>query len=131
MEGKKDGCFLLSVAHDTWVELLYRDCLNAETRSPFSPEGPPNPEWWEQITHIQGDREDRADFAAKLKGKSFDAVIDTQAYRKGRCRIGGGGIRWKRGAVCYGQHRIGIFGGRGRFFQALHIPRVDRGLVIN
>ena len=44
--------------------------------------GTTQPEWWEQIEHIQGDREDRADFAAKLKGKSFDAVIDTQAYRK-------------------------------------------------
>ena len=44
--------------------------------------GTTQPEWWHQIEHIQGDREDRADFAAKLKGKSFDAVIDTQAYRK-------------------------------------------------
>ena len=44
--------------------------------------GTTQPEWWEQIEHIQGDREDRSDFAAKLKGKSFDAVIDTQAYRK-------------------------------------------------
>ena len=44
--------------------------------------GTTRPEWWEQVEHIQGDREDRSDFAAKLKGKSFDAVIDTQAYRK-------------------------------------------------
>ena len=44
--------------------------------------GTTRPEWWDQIEHIQGDREDRVDFAAKLKGKSFDAVIDTQAYHK-------------------------------------------------
>ena len=42
--------------------------------------GTTRPEWWEQIEHIQGNREDQADFAAKLNGKSFDAVIDTQAY---------------------------------------------------
>ena len=74
--------FLSSVAHGTWVGLLCRDCLNAGTRSPYFSRGTTQPEWWEQIEHIQGDREDRSDFAAKLKGKSFDAVIDTQAYRK-------------------------------------------------
>ena len=42
--------------------------------------GSTQPEWWEQVEHIQGDRKDRSDFTAKLKGKSFDAVIDTQAY---------------------------------------------------
>ena len=44
--------------------------------------GVAQPEWWDQVSHIQGDRNDRRDFAAKLKGVSFDAVIDTQAYQK-------------------------------------------------
>lgn len=39
------------------------------------------PDWWDRIEHLQGDRSVRGDFAAKLKGRTFDAVIDTQAYR--------------------------------------------------
>ncbi len=44
--------------------------------------GNAKPHWWDRIEHIQGDRAEHAEFEAKLKGKSFDAVIDTQAYRK-------------------------------------------------
>ena len=44
--------------------------------------GNTRPEWWDTVEHIQGDRTDRPDFVAKLRGKSFDGVIDTQAYRK-------------------------------------------------
>ncbi len=44
--------------------------------------GGARPEWWDGVEHIQGDRNDRSDFTARLKEKSFDAVIDTQAYRK-------------------------------------------------
>ena len=40
------------------------------------------PDWWERVEHIVGDRNDRAGFVAKLKREKFDAVIDTQAYRK-------------------------------------------------
>lgn len=44
--------------------------------------GGARPEWWDGVEHIRGDRNDRSDFTARLKGKSFDAVVDTQAYRK-------------------------------------------------
>ena len=44
--------------------------------------GTTKPDWWDQVEHIQGDRENRDDFQAKVKGKSFDAVIDSQAYKK-------------------------------------------------
>jgi len=44
--------------------------------------GTSRPEWWDRVEHIQGDREDREDFEAKLKGKPFDVVIDSQAYKK-------------------------------------------------
>ena len=43
--------------------------------------GNTQPEWWDQVGHIQGDRNDHDDFNAKLKGAPFDAVVDTQAYR--------------------------------------------------
>ena len=39
------------------------------------------PGWWSRVSHIPGDRNDAADFNAKLKALSFDAVVDTQAYR--------------------------------------------------
>src|SRR5881296_1018807 len=41
-----------------------------------------HPVWWDRVRHIAGDRTDRPDFHAKLKGRSFDAVIDTRAFRK-------------------------------------------------
>ena len=44
--------------------------------------GTSRPEWWDRVEHIPGDRENREDFEAKLKGKQFDAVIDSQAYKK-------------------------------------------------
>jgi nucleoside-diphosphate-sugar epimerase len=44
--------------------------------------GTSRPEFWDEVDHILGDRNDRDDFAAKLKGRPFDAVIDQIAYRK-------------------------------------------------
>ena len=44
--------------------------------------GSSRPDWWDQVEHIQGDRDNRPDFMAKLMGKKYDAVIDSQAYRK-------------------------------------------------
>ena len=44
--------------------------------------GNTKPDWWDRIEHIPGDRTDRADFKSKLAGKFFDAVIDTQAYKR-------------------------------------------------
>ena len=44
--------------------------------------GSSRPHWWSQIEHITGDREDKSGFARSLKGKRFDCVIDTQAFKK-------------------------------------------------
>ena len=106
------------MAHDTWVGLLCRDCLNAGTTSPSFPEGPPDPNGGSRFSRFRGDREDRADLAAKLKGKSFDAVIDTQAYGKedvesavgafngnvGRYVIVSTGSVYLEGAVDFSEH---------------------------
>jgi 2'-hydroxyisoflavone reductase len=43
--------------------------------------GSTRPPWWDQVIHIHGDRNDYPDFSSKLKGRWFDAVIDTQAYK--------------------------------------------------
>jgi len=44
--------------------------------------GRTKPEWWEQVESIVGDRDDREGFVKALSGRTFDAVIDTQAFRK-------------------------------------------------
>ena len=42
--------------------------------------GNQRPPFWDQVKHIQGDRKDPNDFHKKLKGKTFDAVIDNIAF---------------------------------------------------
>ncbi|MCZ6633022.1 MAG: NAD-dependent epimerase/dehydratase family protein [bacterium] len=44
--------------------------------------GNTRPEWWDRITHIPGDHTDAESFTSQLKGKTFDAVLDTQAFKK-------------------------------------------------
>lgn len=44
--------------------------------------GNAQPVWWDRVQRITGDRTDLPDFHAKLKGRSFDAVIDMRAFRK-------------------------------------------------
>ncbi len=43
--------------------------------------GNTKPDWWDQISHIEGDRTETDDFHRKLQGKTFDAVLDTQAFK--------------------------------------------------
>lgn len=40
------------------------------------------PHWWDGVEHIIGDRNDVDDLRSRLHGKSFDAVLDTQAFKK-------------------------------------------------
>ncbi len=42
--------------------------------------GNARPAFWDRVEHINGDRNDTADFSAKLAGKQFDAVIDNIAF---------------------------------------------------
>lgn len=44
--------------------------------------GQTKPGWWNRVEHIAGDRDDREGFVNALSGKTFDAVIDTQAFQK-------------------------------------------------
>ena len=44
--------------------------------------GNARPGWWDRVDHLIGDRTDAADLRSKLRVRSFDAVIDTQAYRR-------------------------------------------------
>jgi 2'-hydroxyisoflavone reductase len=44
--------------------------------------GNTRPDWWDDVAHVTGDRHDADGFIEKLRGRRFDAVIDTQAYKK-------------------------------------------------
>ena len=44
--------------------------------------GNSRPNWWDRVEHIRGDRSDRTQFEGKLRGREFDAVLDTRAFRK-------------------------------------------------
>ena len=43
--------------------------------------GTTRPHWWDRVSHVAGDRNNPDEFRAKLSGMSFDAAVDTQAYR--------------------------------------------------
>jgi len=63
-------------------KILVRLLLDrGDTVTVFS-RGTSKPEWWNEVHHIPGDRSDYDDFGEKLKGNPFDAVIDTQAYKR-------------------------------------------------
>ena len=63
-------------------KILVQLLLDRGDRVTVFSRGTTKPEWWERVDHVQGDRNEYADFEAKLKGKQFDLVIDTQAYKK-------------------------------------------------
>ena len=44
--------------------------------------GNARPDFWNQIDHINGDRNDAVDFANKLANKQFDVVIDNIAFNR-------------------------------------------------
>ena len=59
---------------------VVRKLLDQGDRVTIFSRGNVKPDWWNEVEHIQGDRFETEDFAAKLKGRRFDAVIDSQAF---------------------------------------------------
>ena len=56
--------------------------LNAGHEVTVFSRGNVRPDFWKQIDHIAGDRNDADDFASKLANKQFDAVIDNIAFNR-------------------------------------------------
>lgn len=59
---------------------IVEELLNAGYRVTVFSRGNQRPPFWDQIQHIQGDRRNPDDFHEKLKGKTFDVVIDNIAF---------------------------------------------------
>ena len=62
--------------------MAVRKLLDQGDRVTIFSRGNVKPDWWDEVEHIQGDRFETDDFTAKLKGRRFDAVIDSQAFGK-------------------------------------------------
>ena len=58
-----------------------RRLLDRGDRVTIYSRGNARPDFWNDVDHIIDDRTDRAGFAANLKGRQFDAVVDNVAYR--------------------------------------------------
>jgi nucleoside-diphosphate-sugar epimerase len=63
-------------------KLIVRRLLARGDRVTLFTRGNTRPEFWDQVEPILGDRKDHAAFEAALAGRTFDAVIDQQAYTK-------------------------------------------------
>ena len=59
-----------------------RELLERGDRVTVFSRGNTQPEWWDEVEHIAGDRTDEDTFREALEGKAFDAVLDMQAFRK-------------------------------------------------
>ena len=74
--------------------------------------GASRPDYWGQVSHIQGDRTDHDDFAAKLRGKTFDAVIDNVAYNVDDARAAASVLKGRTGKYLT-TSTVSIYGGPG------------------
>jgi len=62
--------------------LAVRKLLDQADKVTVFSRGNTKPDWWNDVEHISGDRGQIEDFKAKLRGRTFDAVIDTQAFQR-------------------------------------------------
>ena len=100
-------------------KFLVQRLLDRGDRVSIFTRGTSRPDWWDRIEHIQGDREDRPDLMSKLKGRSYDAVIDTQAYKREDVESAVETFRGNIGRYLNGEHRLGVSGRHGGLFQSL------------
>ena len=83
------------------------------------------PEFWDDITHIQGDREQRDDFVDKLKDKEFDAVIDNLAFRVEDAQAVVQALQGRTGKYLVAS-TVSIYGAAGHFLEWRTLATQDR-----
>lgn len=88
--------------------------------------GQKRPEFWAEVHPILGDRQDYEDFERKLRGKSFDGVIDNIAYRKEDVECAVRTFRGNIGKYLF-TSTISVYGASGhalqrRTRQTAHLP---------
>ena len=74
------------------------------------------PDFWDDVDHIQGDRTEHDDFVRKLRGKTFDVVVDNQAFRVADARAVVKALQGRAGKYLFAS-TISIYGGLGHAHQ--------------
>ncbi|MBM3944494.1 MAG: NAD-dependent epimerase/dehydratase family protein [SAR202 cluster bacterium] len=92
--------------------------------------GNTKPDFWKDVDHITGDRTDYADFAKKLKGKKFDAVIDNQAYKTEDVKSVVETMKGNVGKYVVAT-TVSIYGGPGHAIEWRDYARRDRPLWVD
>ena len=87
--------------------------------------GQSRPEFWDDVERIEGDRTDYDDFAGKLRGRSFDAVIDNVAYKVEDARAA---VRALKGATAkyLFTSTVSVYGGPGHAIKWRTVSDKDR-----
>ncbi len=91
---------------------IVRDLLERGDDVTIYSRGNTRPDFWGDCDHIVGDRTDYEDFAAKLSGRSFDAVIDNLAFRVEDVQVADRALRGNIGRYLVAS-TVSIYGGPG------------------
>lgn len=92
--------------------------------------GNSKPPFWDDVEHIIGDRTNYDDFANKLKGKKFDAVIDNVAFKTEDVKSVVKVLRGNVGKYVVAT-TVSIYGGPGHALQWQDYSKRDRPLWID
>ena len=88
--------------------------------------GQTRPDFWDDVAHIQGDRNDYEDFVEKLKGKSFDAVIDNLAFKWEDAQAVVKALKGQTGKYLVAS-TVSIYGGPGHALKTRRMDQADTG----
>ena len=98
-------------------KLIVRKLLARGDKVTIYSRGNVKPDFWDDVDHIQGDRTEYDDFVRKLRDKTFDVVVDNQAYRVEDARAVVEALQGRAGKYLFAS-TISIYGGLGHALQS-------------
>ena len=87
--------------------------------------GNTRPDFWDDVDHIQGDRNERDDFVDKLKDKEFDAVVDNLAFKVEDAKAVVKALQGRTGKYLVAS-TVSIYGAAGHFNEWRTLATQDR-----
>jgi nucleoside-diphosphate-sugar epimerase len=105
-------------------KIAVRELLDRGENVTVYSRGNSRPDFWPEINHIQGDRDQHEQFVSDLSGKSFDAVIDNVAFGAEDARAVINAFQGNVGKYLV-MSSISIYGALGHAKQ--WVPEVARG----